>query len=160
MGFIDAIMASQASAQFVQTGAHIFAVAFMSPIAMQLSAQARHIAEQASSIDIMAFMPISLDGIGRSIMRIMELHISAQLEHIAMPCMSPMPIEPAHIVQACSAAAQASIHRCITAMSMPTRGPSIFSESIVIIVVVSFIGFSYRVSAEAGTPHPGCRNTS
>ncbi|GAA4668498.1 hypothetical protein GCM10025780_09060 [Frondihabitans cladoniiphilus] len=111
----------------------------MSPMAMQSSPQARHIIIVASSIDIRAFMPTSVDGMGRIIMFIMAWHMSAQLMHIVLPAMPSMAIVPAHIVHACSAAMQASMHACIIVMSMAAIGPSIFSDIMAIIVVVSFI---------------------
>jgi hypothetical protein len=138
MLFIDAIIASHASAQFMQTCEHMRADA-MSPCCMHSSEQALHIAAVVSSMDIIAIMPISLDGIGRSIMRIIVLHISAQLMHMAMPGMPSIDMEAAHIVQACSAAEQASMHFCIADMSMPAIGPSADSLIIDIICVVSFI---------------------
>ena len=97
---------------------------------MQSSPQARHIADVAWSIDIIAAMSRSLVGIGRSIIRIIVLHISAQLMHIAEPDMPSIDMEPAHIVHACSHAAHASIHRCIMDMSMPAIGP--WADSLII----------------------------
>ncbi|WP_258046188.1 hypothetical protein [Leifsonia shinshuensis] len=72
-------------------------------------------------------------GIGRSIMRIIVLHISAQLMHIADPDMPSIDIEPAHIVHACSHAEHASIHRCIIVMSMPAIGP--WADSLIIDII-------------------------
>ena len=83
---------------------------------------------------IMAAMSMSFIGIGRSIIRIMVLHISAQLMHIAEPDMPSIDIiEPAHIVHACSQAEHASIHRCTIAMSMPAIGP--WADSLIIDII-------------------------
>jgi hypothetical protein len=52
-------------------------------------------------------------------MRIVVLHMSAQVAHIApQRSMPSMPlIDPEHIVQACSHALAASMRRCIAAVS-------------------------------------------
>jgi hypothetical protein len=106
-------------------------------MAPQSSAQARHIIDVAWSMDIIAAMSRSFIGIGRSIIRIIVLHISAQLMHIAEPDIPSIDIEPAHIVHACSHAEHASIHRCIRAMSMPAIGPWADTLIIDIIPVIS-----------------------
>lgn len=77
------------------------------------------------------FMPF-----GRSIMRIMVFAMSAafwhMLAHIAIS--GDIAIDPAHIVQACSQAEQASMHSCIIAISIPC----IESECIFIICIAVF----------------------
>lgn len=103
-------------------------------MAEQSSAHALHIVDVACSIAIIAAMSRSFIGIGRSIMRIIVLHISAQLMHIAEPDIPSIDvIEPAHIVHACSHAEHASIHRCIIAMSMPAIGP--WADSLIMDII-------------------------
>jgi hypothetical protein len=78
-----------------------------------------HMVMHASIIAIMLAMSIA---IGRMVIRIMVLHMSAQFMHMAMDFSMPvMPIELlAHIVQACSHAAHASMRSCMALMSMPS----------------------------------------
>jgi hypothetical protein len=108
--------ASHALAQLVQTSAHIlqWSLSCMEHSAAHARAAVLH----AWSIAIME--PWS-NPIGRIIIRIAALATSAVLAHMLEHF--PMPSSPAqaseHIVQACSHAAQASIHSCIRRMSMP-----------------------------------------
>ena len=117
---------------------------------IQSSAQARHIIAVACSIAIIADMSFSFIGMGRSIIRIMVLHMSAQLMHIAEPPIPSIDMEPAHIVHACSHAEHASMHFCIADMSMPAIGPWADSLIIDIICVVSSIALSYLPAARGG----------
>jgi hypothetical protein len=79
---------------------------------------------------------------GRIIMRIVVLFMSApfmhMLAHFAMP--SPME-ESAQIVQACSAAAQASIQSCIAIMSMDAGIPSTPANSMDMLFIISAVMF-------------------
>lgn len=93
----------------------------MSACFMHSSAQALHIIVVAWSIDIMLSMCMPF---GRIIDRIMVLVMSAVFMHMPehMAMFSPIIIDPAHIVHACSQAEHASIHSSIIAMSMPDAG--------------------------------------
>lgn len=121
---------------------------------MHSSAQAWHIAMHASSIIVMVgiFMPV-----GRIIIRIMVLHMSAQFMHVAMhlavPVMPSAAHMSAHVVQACSHAAHASIHSCIVAMSMSGIGVS----TIFIIWTDVFIIAPFPASQGEEVPPMGAR---
>jgi hypothetical protein len=73
---------------------------------------------------------------GRSIARTIVPAISAVLAHmLAQRAMSCPAIESAHMVQACSHATAASMHSCITDMSMSCMGMSFRCISIICMVV-------------------------
>jgi hypothetical protein len=98
-----------------------------------------HSSAQALAMVIIAWCIAIIDGvcmaIGRSIIRIVVPAMSAQFRHIDMDMRMSSPMaESAHIVQACSQAAQASMHRCIASMSMPVMG-------VVITSLILSIGF-------------------
>lgn len=91
--------------------AHIRQTSLCSACAMQSSVHARHMAMQASS---MAISDAGVMPCIRIIERIIVLHMSAQFMHDAaqsIPCVE-------HTVHACSQAEHASMHVCITAMSI------------------------------------------
>ncbi|HWU46604.1 MAG TPA: hypothetical protein VN133_07610 [Humibacter sp.] len=84
----------------------------------------------------MAIMLGMSNPLGRIIIRIVVLHTSAQFVHMLMHFTMPsaMPAS-AHIVQACSQAAHASIHSCIAAMSICGM-PAISADMLFIISAV------------------------
>jgi len=112
---------------------------------MHSSMQTWHIAMHASSIAIMAagVMPSM-----RSIERIMVLHMSAQFMHAGAQSI----IWVEQIVHACSQAEQASIHACMTDMSIfSIPGIDVFDiapiimESIPHLASLAFDGQSTRL---------------
>jgi hypothetical protein len=116
----------------------------MSACFMHSAAHAVHIAMHAC---IIAIMLVGSYPVGRSIARIIVLHMSAQsmhmLAHLAMSVIgiSPIDIElSAQTVHACSQAEHASIRSCIAAVSMPGMliAASIILEVILIIAVDPF----------------------
>ncbi|TQK19316.1 hypothetical protein FBY40_1814 [Microbacterium sp. SLBN-154] len=117
----------------------------MSACRMHSSMQSWHIAMHASSIDTMTagVMPDM-----RSIARSIVLHMSAQFMHAGAQSI----ICAAHTVQACSQAAQASIHACMRSMSMRVSPPIIDVEPIASIIMRS-IPYLALVSRDgAGAP--------
>lgn len=106
-------------------------VSLISAWLMHSSLQARHIAMQASSI---GRITIGSMLIGRISIRIIVVHMSAQLAHIE--AQRPMPSMPAiaseHIVHACMQAEHASMQACIAVMS---------------IVAVPLIGIAFIMSS-------------
>jgi hypothetical protein len=72
--------------------------------------------------------------VGRIIIRMVVLHMSAQFMHMLMHLTMPpdMPAS-AHIVHACSHAAHASMHSCITDMSISAGMPAISLDMLCII---------------------------
>lgn len=101
----------QASMHALHACAHIRHTSLCSACAMQASMHIRHIATHASSIAIIAVgsMPCI-----RIIARIMVLHMSAQFIQAALQSI----ICAEHTVHACSHAEQASMHACMTDMSI------------------------------------------
>jgi methionine-rich copper-binding protein CopC len=126
---------------------------------MHSSMHALHIAMHASSIADMDAMSMP---IGRIMARIIVLHMSAQFMHmvahdIIMP--SSMPC-PEHTVHACSHAEQASMHACMTAMSMlsmPAIG--IMPLDIMPIIIASTPHLAPRRPSRAGAPACGHATT-
>jgi hypothetical protein len=106
---------------------------------MHSSAQFVHIILQASSMAIMLDMSMPM---GRIIMRIMVLQTSAQFMHMLEHFIIASPIEAsAHIVHACSQAAQASIQSCIICIiDASMEGiPSMLAMSIDIVFIISAV---------------------
>ena len=125
------LSAMQASMHALQDWAHILQTSLMSACFMHSSMATWHIAMHASSIDIIAagVMPCM-----RSIARIIVLHMSAQFMHAGahdIICVE-------HTVHACSQAEQASIHACMTDMSIVfIPGIDIMSLDIMSIIIES-----------------------
>lgn len=153
-----AFIAMQASMHAWHAWAHMRHTSLMSACVMHSSMHARHIAMQASSIAIMLDASIP---IGRIRARIIVLHMSAQFMHIAEHdiiessiCMSFIGAD-AQIVHACSQAEQASIHACMTAMSMASIGPLPPSPGPFDIMPIIIESTSHSSSGEADTPRGG-----
>ena len=125
------LTAMHASMHALHDCAHILQTSLISACSMHSSMQTWHIAMQASSIAIIAAGVIPCI---RIIVRIMVLHMSAQFMHAGahdIICVE-------QIVHACSHAEQASIHACITDMSMAAMpGIDIMSFDIMSIIVAS-----------------------
>jgi len=84
--------------------------------------------------------------VGRIIMRIIVLHMSAQFMHIVMheDMSMPMPdMLSAQMVHAISQAEQASIADCIFAMSMPAIGDMPCDIDIIMSLVIVFMTECY-----------------
>ncbi|WP_177243792.1 hypothetical protein [Microbacterium sp. AR7-10] len=113
----------------------------------------RHIAMQASSIDIMtgAVMPCI-----RSIVRIIVPHMSAQFMHATLQ--SIICVE--QTVHACSHAAHASMHACMTAMSIISMPEVFISDAIASIIIESMVRTALVIGvtpgAAGGAGRPAC----
>jgi len=124
-------MAVHASMQAWHDCAHMRQMSLWSACVMHMSMQTWHIAMQASSIAIIAagVMPCM-----RIIARIVVLHMSAQFMHAG--AQSIICVE--QTVHACSQAEHASMHACITAMSIAAMsGIDIMSFDIAPIIIES-----------------------
>jgi hypothetical protein len=99
----------------------------------------------ASSI---AFIAAISKPIGRIIIRIIELQRSAVLAHmLAILAIWSPDAASAHMIEACSAAEQASIQSCIIFMSMP--GMFMLIMSIVLVpIFIMVVSENYRMSPE------------
>lgn len=132
-------IAMQASMQAWQEAAHILQTSLCSACFMQASIVIWHIAMQASSIAIIEAESIPCI---RIIARIMVLHISAPFMQAG--AQSIICVE--HTVQACSQAAQASMHACMTAMSIISIPGIIMSFDMAPIIIESI---SHRAFVKA-----------
>ena len=94
----------------------------ISLMSMCISHSAAHAIAMVVQASIIAIVPAISMAAGRIIMRIMVLLMSAMFMHMAPHFSMPaMPIAlAAHIVQACSHAALASMRFCMADMSMPS----------------------------------------
>ncbi|WP_460005071.1 hypothetical protein [Microbacterium xylanilyticum] len=133
---MESRIAMQASMHALHAAAHIRHTSLWASCCMHMSMQSWHIAMQASSIDIMTagVMPCI-----RIIDRIMVLHMSAQFMHAGEQSI----IWVEHTVQACSHAEHASMHACMSDMSMacmPGIMSMFFIESIIIASIASSFG--------------------
>jgi len=109
----------------------------MSACVMHSSMQAWHMATQASRAAVMLSMSMP---IGRIIMRIMVLLMSAQFMHMVMQVAIPSPaMESAQIVQAISHAEHASIAACIIDMSIGIMGIEASDMPLDIDIIMSLV---------------------
>ncbi|MDR2322431.1 MAG: hypothetical protein LBE60_12375 [Microbacterium sp.] len=137
---IESRIAMHASMQALHAAAHIRHTSLCASCFMHMSMQSWHIAMHASSIDIITAGVIPC---GRIMARIMVLHMSAQF----MQAGEQSIICVAHTVQACSQAEQASMHACMSAMSIaciPGIMSMLFIESIIIASISRSFGHRGR----------------
>ena len=139
---MESRIAMHASMHALHAAAHIRHTSLCASCFMHMSMQSWHIAMHASSIDIITAGVIPCM---RIIERIMVLHMSAQF----MQAGEQSIICVAHTVHACSQAEHASMHACMSAMSIVCM-PGIMSMCFIESIIIASIESSFSSTGEAG----------
>lgn len=140
---MDSRIAVHASMHALQAAAHIRQTSLCASCFMHMSMQSWHMATQASSIDIITAGVIPCM---RIIERIIVLHMSAQF----MQAGEQSIICVEQIVQACSHAEHASMHACMSDMSIISM-PGIMSMLFIESIIIASIASSF-IHGETGPP--------